>query len=140
MSPSKRILVLCTGNSARSQMAEGLLREESDGTYEVFSAGTHPGSVQPEAIAVMAEVGIDIAHHRSKSLDEFTGQSFDTIITVCSKASERCPSFPGDPERIAWDFNDPAVVEGEERRLLAYRRVRDELLRRIRLFLLVQKD
>lgn len=141
MNAAKRVLVLCTGNSARSQMAEGVLRHESQGEYDVFSAGTAPGSVRPEAIAVMKEIDIDISGHRSKSLDEFSNQHFDYVITVCSKASEQCPSFPGDPERIAWDFDDPAAVEGDEaKRLQAYRRVRDELIRRLRLFLLVQED
>lgn len=141
MNAVKRILILCTGNSARSQMAEGILRHESQGDYEVFSAGTHPGSVRPEAVAVMKEIGIDISGHRSKSVEEFSGQSFDYVITVCSKANEQCPSFPGDPERFAWDFDDPAAVDGdEEKRLRAFRRVRDELLHRLRLFRLVHND
>src|SRR5690554_4116188 len=109
MSAPKRVLILCTGNSARSQIAEGILHKESHGAYEVHSAGTHPGFVRPEAIEVMKEIGIDISHHRSKSVDEFAGRTFDYVITVCSRAGEHCPSFPGHPERIAWDIDDPAA-------------------------------
>jgi arsenate reductase len=135
MNEPKRVLILCTGNSARSQMAEGLLRHLGKGEYEVHSAGTHPSFVRPEAIEVMKEVDIDISSHRSKSIDEFTGQQFDYVITVCSKASENCPVYPG-AERLAWDFDDPAAVEGTEaHRLAAFRRIRDELVGRLRLFL-----
>ena len=84
----KRVLVLCTGNSARSQMGEGLFRAEGDERFEVFSAGTKPGSVRPEAVAVMKEIGIDISHHRSKSVDEFSSQSFDYVVTVCDNARD----------------------------------------------------
>src|SRR5215471_6015801 len=90
----KRVLILCTGNSARSQMAEGLLRHDAGDLFEVFSAGTRPTIVRPEAIAVMKELGIDISGHRSKSVDEFTGQSFDYVVTVCDNAKESCPIFP----------------------------------------------
>jgi arsenate reductase (thioredoxin) len=140
MTPKKRVLILCTGNSARSQMAEGLLRHLGGDRYDVHSAGTHPGIVRAEAIEAMAEIDIDISGHRSKSVDEFGGQGFDYVITVCSKANESCPVFPGAPERIAWDFDDPAAVEGDhETRLHAFRRVRDEILGRLRLFLEVEK-
>jgi len=123
-----RVLILCTGNSARSQMAEGLLRALGDGALDVFSAGTKPGIVRPEAITVMAERGIDISSHRSKHVDEFAGQRFDYVITVCDNANESCPVFPGAPHRIHWSFPDPAAVEGAEtERLAAFRAVRDDL-------------
>ena len=95
MPDKKRVLILCTGNSARSQMAEGLLRHDAGDRFEVFSAGTKPSHVRPEAIAVMRELGIDISGHRSKSVDEFAGQSFDYVLTVCDNAKESCPIFPG---------------------------------------------
>jgi arsenate reductase len=119
-----RILILCTGNSARSQMAEGLLRSMGGGALDVFSAGTAPSVVRPEAIAVMAERGIDISGHTSKHVDEFKGQSFDYVITVCDNARETCPVFPGAPRRIHWSLPDPAAVEGsEDQRLEAFRNV-----------------
>jgi arsenate reductase len=127
-SRTARVLILCTGNSARSQMAEGLLRSLGGGAIDVCSAGTRPGSVRPEAIAVMAERGIDISGHRSKHVDEFTGQQFQYVITVCDSANESCPVFPGTPQRIHWSFPDPAAVEGSEaERLAAFRTVRDAL-------------
>ena len=125
---TERVLILCTGNSARSQMAEGLLREMGGGALEVFSAGTKPSVVRPEAIAVMAERGIDISGHRSKHVDEFAGQRFGYVITVCDSANESCPVFAGAPHRIHWSFPDPAAVEGaENERLAAFRAVRDAL-------------
>lgn len=128
----KRILILCTGNSARSQMAEGLMRRELPGT-EVFSAGTKPSLVRPEAIAVMSEIGIDLNGHRSKSVDEFAGQEFDYVITVCDNANEACPIFPGKTKRLHWPFEDPAGVQGtEEERGAAFRKVRDQILTKIR--------
>jgi len=131
--PKKRVLILCTGNSARSQMAEGLLRHDAGNRFEVFSAGTKPTHVRPEAIAVMQELGIDISGHRSKSVDEFAGQHFDYVVTVCDHARDNCPVFPDATTRIHWGFEDPAAVEGsEERRLAAFRRVRDELRGRLR--------
>jgi arsenate reductase (thioredoxin) len=131
----KRVLILCTGNSARSQMAEGLLRHDSGTLYEVFSAGTRPSRVRPEAIKVMREIGIDISGHRSKSVDEFAGQDFDCVITVCDNAKESCPLFPAKTERLHWSIADPASVEGtDEDRLEAFRRARDELQRRLRSF------
>ena len=124
----KRILILCTGNSARSQMAEGLLRHCAGGRFEVFSAGTRPSQVRPEAIAVMRELGIDISGHRSKSVDEFTGQSFDYVLTVCDNAKEGCPVFPGRSAMIHRSFEDPASINGSaEERLAVFRRVRDQL-------------
>ena len=131
-----RVLILCTGNSARSQMAEGLLRAMGDGAIDVFSAGTKPGIVRPEAIAVMAERGIDISSHRSKHVDEFAGQTFDYVITVCDNAKETCPVFPGAPRRVHWGLPDPAAVEGDETvRLEAFGRVCAMLTERFEHFL-----
>ena len=128
---SKRsVLILCTGNSARSQMAEGLLRHEAGDRFEVFSAGTKPTHVRPEAIEAMAEIGIDISTHRSKSVDEFVGQPLDYVITVCSNANETCPVFPGATSRLHWPFDDPAAED-----TAAFRRVRDQIHARIMLFL-----
>lgn len=130
-----RVLVLCTGNSARSQMAEGILRHDSGARFDVFSAGSRPGIVRPEAIAVMHEIGIDISAHRSKHWDEFAGQSFDFVITVCDAARETCPIFPGVRERLHWSIADPAAVDGDEAaRLTAFRSGRDELRRVLRNF------
>jgi len=129
----KRVLILCTGNSARSQMAEGLLRDMSGDKFEVVSAGVAPSHVRPEAIEVMREIGIDISGHRSKSVDEFIGQEFDYVITVCDNANQECPIFSGKTERIHWSIEDPAAVEGEEQvRLAAFRSGRDELSERLR--------
>jgi arsenate reductase len=128
MADKKRVLILCTGNSARSQMAEGLLRHDAGDRFTVESAGTKPSTVRPEAIAVMKEVGIDIASHRSKHVDEFAGQDFDYVLTVCDNAKESCPVFFGNASRLHHSFNDPAAIEGkEEKRLGAFRKVRDEL-------------
>jgi arsenate reductase (thioredoxin) len=133
MSDQKRVLILCTGNSARSQMAEGLLRHDGAGAFEVHSAGTRPSLVRPEAIEAMKEVGIDISGHRSKSVDEFAGQEFDYVVTVCDNAKESCPVFPGKTERIHWSFEDPAAVEGDwETRLASFRRIRDEIRAKFR--------
>jgi arsenate reductase (thioredoxin) len=132
----KRVLVLCTGNSARSQMGEGLFRKEGGESYEVFSAGTRPSHVRPEAIAVMREIGIDISGHRSKSVDEFAGQSFDYVVTVCDNARDNCPIFPGAGERIHWSFEDPTAVQGSEgERLAAFRCIRDQIHERVKKFL-----
>ena len=132
---TKRVLILCTGNSARSQMAEGLLRSFGEDRVEVCSAGTNPSIVRPEAIAVMSELGIDISGHRSKHVREFDGQHFDYVITVCDQANESCPVFPGDTERIHWSVPDPAAVEGNEtERRAAFRHVRDSLAETFRDF------
>jgi arsenate reductase (thioredoxin) len=140
MSMKKRVLILCTGNSARSQMAEGLFRFEGGDNYEVFSAGTRPSIVRPEAIAVLAEIGIDISGHRSKSVQEFIGQPLDLVITVCDNAKESCPVFPGRTQRLHWPFEDPAHVEGtEEERKAAFRKVRDQIRHRILAFLASEK-
>lgn len=124
----QRVLILCTGNSARSQMAEGLLRSVAGGRFEVHSAGTRPGAVRPEAITVMGEIGIDISRHRSKHVDEFADQAFDYVLTVCDNAKESCPVYPGFTNRLHRSFDDPAAVTGSEaERLAAFRRVRDEI-------------
>ena len=131
----ERVLILCTGNSARSQMAEGLLRHDAGDRFEVESAGTKPSQVRPEAIAVMKEVGIDIFGHRSKSVDEFAGRNFYYVLTVCDNAQESCPIFPGHANRLHHNFDDPAAVQGsEEERLGVFRRVRDEIRDYLRRF------
>jgi arsenate reductase len=128
MPGKKRVLILCTGNSARSQMAEGLLRHDGGDRFEVFSAGTKPSSVRPEAISVMREIGIDVSDHRSKSVDEFAQSDFDYVLTVCDSAKESCPVYPGHANRLHHNFDDPAAVQGSEtERLGAFRRVRDEI-------------
>lgn len=131
----KRVLILCTGNSARSQMAEGLLRHEAGDRFEVESAGTMPGHVRREAIAVMSEIGIDISGHRSKNVDEFAAQHFDYVLTVCDNANAHCPVFPGGGQRLHHSFPDPAAPDGtQEERLAIFRRVRDEIRRYLRTF------
>ena len=123
----KRVLVLCTGNSARSQLAEGLLRAKAGDRFDVYSAGSNPsGYVLPGAIQVLAEIGIDISGARSKSMMEFMGQPFDYVLTVCDRAAEACPVFPGPAERHHRDFTDPAKYP-EEEQLAVFRRVRDEI-------------
>jgi arsenate reductase len=133
---TQRVLILCTGNCVRSQMAEGLLRHFGREAVEVHSAGSHPhGYVSPLAIEVMREIGIDISGHRSKSVSEFAGQRFDTVITVCDFAAEECPVFPGAPRRIHWSVNDPGAASGShEEKLGAFRRIRDDLASRLRSF------
>lgn len=132
-----RVLFLCTHNSARSQMAEGILRKRSGENVEAFSAGTEPTSVHPLAIRALQGMSIDIAHQRSKSVQEFLGQNFDYIITVCDRAREVCPVFPGDPVQIHWSFPDPVEVEGSESlRLAAFREIGLQLNTRIGYLLL----
>lgn len=131
----KRVLILCTGNSARSQMAEGFLRHDAGAKFDVESAGTKPSCVRPEAIAVMQEIGIDIREHRSKHVDEFNGQAFDYVITVCDNARETCPVFFGDAQKLHHNFQDPAALVGSEsERLDRFRRVRDQLREYLREF------
>jgi arsenate reductase len=131
----KRILFLCTGNSARSQMAEGLLRYEAGDRFEIASAGTNPTHLRPEAVSVMNELGIDISKQWSKSEDEFTGQEFDYVITVCDNAREQCPVFPGHARHLHWSFEDPAEAKGaDEDRKASFRKVRDQILHRIKGF------
>jgi len=135
MPDRKRVLILCIGNSARSQMAEGLLRHDAGDRFEVFSAGTRPGSVRPEAVAVMRELGIDISRHRSKSVNEFVDQPFDYVLTVCDNAKETCPIFPRGAITIHQNFEDPAALQGSEaERLALFRRVRDEIRQYLRDF------
>lgn len=124
----QRVLMLCTANSARSQMGEGLLRAIAGDQVEVMSAGTRPSTIHPFAIQVMAERGIDIRDHRSTHLSEYLDQPFDYVITVCNNAAESCPVFPGPAQRLHWSFPDPAAVEGsDEERLAAFRSVRDAI-------------
>lgn len=131
----QKVLILCTGNSARSQMAEGLLRHDAGDRFEVESAGTNPSQVRPEAIAVMKELGIDISDHRSKHVDTVADQKFDYVLTVCDSAKESCPLFPGTAKQIHRAFEDPAAVQGsEQERLSSFRQVRDELRQFLRAF------
>jgi|SRR6185312_10243166 len=128
MNSRKRVLILCTGNSARSQMAEGLLRHDAGDRFDVESAGTRASFVRPEAIAVMQEIAIDISSHRSKNVSEFAGREFDYVITVCDNARETCPVFFNASKKLHHSFDDPAAVEGSaEERTSVFRRVRDEL-------------
>ena len=127
-----KILFLCTHNSARSQMAEGLLRHLAGDRFEVYSAGTEATSVRPEAIAAMAELGVDISGQESKTLDRYLSESFDYVVTVCDDANEACPVFPGAKNRLHWSFRDPSRATGsEEERLEVFREVRDEIRGRI---------
>jgi ArsR family transcriptional regulator, arsenate/arsenite/antimonite-responsive transcriptional repressor / arsenate reductase (thioredoxin) len=136
--PPLRVLFLCTENSARSQMAEALLRHLSHGRIEVYSAGSRPTQVHPLARQVLEERGISTEELRSKSLEEFAGQSFDVIVTVCDRVRESCPTFPGDPERIHWSFADPAAVEGSlEERQRAFEQISLQLTTRLRFLLIV---
>ncbi len=130
MSPTdrQRVIFVCTHNSARSQMAEGMLRAWGGDRYEVFSAGTEATRVRPEAIRVMGEIGIDISGHASKTLEPFMGEPFDWLVTVCDDAREACPTLPGVARQAHWSIEDPSAVEGnEEERLSAFRAARDEL-------------
>ncbi|HEV2296957.1 MAG TPA: arsenate reductase ArsC [Candidatus Acidoferrales bacterium] len=130
-----RVLILCTGNSARSQMAEGLLRHDAGDRFEVSSAGTNPRPIRPEAIAVMRELRIDITGQRTKHVDEFAGQPFDYVLTVCDHAREHCPIFPAATRMIHRDFEDPAALDAPEAdRLALFRRVRDDLRAFLRSF------
>lgn len=130
-----RVLFLCTHNSSRSQMAEGLLRARGGERYAVYSAGTHPLQVHPLAVAAMRELGIDIgatAGHRAKSLHELEGQPFDLVVTVCDEAAQECPSFPGARRQEHWSFPDPSAATGsDEQRLAVFRQVRDAIAARI---------
>jgi arsenate reductase (thioredoxin) len=128
----RRVLFLCTHNSARSQMAEGLLRHLAGDRFEVYSAGTEATSVRPEAISAMAELGIDISGQESETLDRYLSESFDYVVTVCDDANEACPVFPGAKNRLHWSFRDPSRATGsDEERLEVFRAVRDEILGRI---------
>jgi arsenate reductase len=127
-----KVLFLCTENACRSQMAEGLVNHYLAGKAKAFSAGVAPGKVNPNAIRVMAELGIDISQHRSKPVSEFEGQEFDLVITVCDRAREQCPFFPGTGRKIHVSFPDPGQATGSEKEILAvFRRVRDEMKEKI---------
>ncbi len=128
-----RVLFLCTHNSARSQMAEGLLRRLSGNHFEAMSAGTEATHVRPLAIRAMDEVGVDISAQESETLGRYLREPFDYVITVCDEANEACPFFPGASERLHWSFPDPSKAQGtEEERLEVFRRVRDDIEDRIR--------
>jgi arsenate reductase len=128
----QRVLFLCTHNSARSQMAEGLLRAKGGDRFEAFSAGTEATHVRPDAVAVMAELGIDISGQESKTLERYLGEPFDRVITVCDDANESCPVFLGAKQRLHWSFPDPSKATGtDEERRQVYRRVRDAIGGRI---------
>jgi arsenate reductase len=132
----KRVLFLCTGNSCRSQMAEGWLRHLAGDRFEAFSAGTSPVGLNPGAVEAMRESGVDISAHRSKHLTEFAGVRFDYVVTVCDRARETCPIFPGARTVLHWSFDDPAAAKGtDEERRAVFRRVRDEIADRVRRFI-----
>ncbi len=136
------VLILCTGNSCRSHLAEGVLRAAAGEWLDVQSAGSKPaGYVHPLAIRVMKEIGIDISGHRSKHLSEFLQRPIETVITVCSNADRACPAFPGQLNRYHWGFNDPAKAEGsEEEKLAVFRRVRNEMKRVFEAYAAGRKD
>jgi arsenate reductase (thioredoxin) len=132
----QRAIFVCTHNSARSQMAEGMLRAWAGDRFEAFSAGTEATRVRPEAITVMQEIGIDIGAHTSKTLDPFMGESFDWLITVCDQARETCPVVPGVAQKAHWSVDDPSSVDGdEEARLDAFRVAREHLRDLVRTFI-----
>src|SRR5690242_15451464 len=131
--PRRRVLFLCTNNSCRSQMAEAILRHLASDRFESFSAGTNPTTVNPDAVAVLHEIGIDISAYRSKPVAVFAGQSFSYVITVCDHAREQCPLFPGAGRQLHWSFEDPGKAKGnEQERRAFFRRVRDEITQQIR--------
>ena len=135
-----RVLFVCTGNSARSLMAEALLRLQGGGAFEVYSAGTEPKGINPLTLRVLAEAGIDASWARSKSVNEYLGQSFDYVVTVCDQARQTCPVFPGVHESLHWGYEDPAEAKGtEEERLAVFRRVFIQLGERIRQFATVTR-
>jgi arsenate reductase (thioredoxin) len=132
----RRVLFLCTGNSARSQMAEGLLRHLAGDAFEVASAGTHPVGLNFLAVSAMQEIDIDISTNRSKSIDEYINQHFDYVITVCDRAKETCPIFQAASSTLHWSFDDPAAAQGSiEFRQEVFRRVRDEIAERVHRFM-----
>jgi arsenate reductase len=132
-SSKKRVLILCTGNSCRSQLAEALWRHEAGDRWEVFSAGVDPKGINPRTGRVLQELSISLDGHRSKHVREFAGQRFDLVITVCGHAQEVCPAFPGAARREHWPFDDPAAAKGSEEEVLpVFRRVRDQIHERIR--------
>lgn len=135
-SQKQRVLFLCTGNSCRSQMAEGFLRQLAGDQFEIFSAGTHPSQVNPRAIASMTELGVDISNHKSQSVDEFSDQNFDYVITVCDSARATCPVFPHSNKSLHWSFEDPAEATGTEEQVMqVFRKVRDQIKDQIQMFI-----
>jgi arsenate reductase (thioredoxin) len=142
MNPKPSVLILCTGNSCRSHLAEGLLRLAAGDIFTVHSAGSKPaGYVHPLAIRVMQEIGIDISGHRSKSMSEFLATPIETVITVCGKADQACPIFPGQVNRHHWPFEDPAHATGsEEEQLVVFRRVRNEIRRTLDAYVAGYRD
>src|SRR5713226_5727691 len=133
--PKQRVLFVCTGNSCSSQMAEGFLRELAGNQFKAASTGTSPTRVNPLAVRAMAEVGVDITEQRSKSVEEMTGERFDYVITVCDRAREACPVFPGRANRLHWSFDDPGEAEGsEQERLEVFRRTRNDIAASIKDF------
>lgn len=136
MDPKRRVLFVCIHNSARSQMAEGMLRAWAGDRFEVASGGTEASRVRPEAISVMGELGIDISGHSSKTIERYVGQPWDWLIPVCEEACEACPYVPGAKQVVRWSFDDPSAATGDEAaRLAVFRRVRDELAARVRGFI-----
>lgn len=137
----KRVLFLCTENASRSQMAEGILKHLAGDKFDVFSAGINPAGVNPLAIKVMSEIGIDISHQRSKSVDEFREQQFDYVITLCDSAKQTCPVFPGAYENIHWNLEDPAQAQGTENEKLGiFRKVRNQIKEEVLRFSTISKD
>ena len=134
MEAKKRVLFLCTGNSARSQMAEGLLRQMAGDRFEVFSAGTEPKGLHPQTIVAMKNVDIDVSQQRSKPVSEFDGEKFDFVVTVCDRAKDNCPVFPGSTP-IHWEFDDPAAAPSDLQAKV-FSQVRDEIRRKLQMFLL----
>lgn len=131
-----RVLILCTHNSARSQMAEGLLRHLVGNAMDIHSAGSAPSHVHPLALQAMAARGLDISHHRSKHLDEFRNEPLDYVITVCDSAAESCPLFPGPAQRLHWSFPDPSAATGSEaERLATFITIRDAIEQRLQAWL-----
>ena len=129
-----KILILCTGNSIRSQMAEGFFKRFKKG-WEIKSAGTNPAGINPDTVKIMSEIGIDISSQKSKNVAQFTGDIFDYVITVCDNAKDSCPVFPGSAKFIHWSIKDPAVLAGEKKRLDFFRKVREEIKEKILDFL-----
>ena len=135
----KKVIFICTGNSCRSQMAEGLLRHMAGNKFKVYSAGSHPSRLHPASVAVMAEWNIDIAHHTSEPINDYLETGIDIVITVCDNAKQICPTFPGNVKRIHWGLDDPYHgLSAEPEDLLPYRGIRDELKDRIKVFLTEQ--
>jgi arsenate reductase len=135
-----KVLILCTGNSCRSQMAEGFLRAYGGDAYEAHSAGTAPSTVNPLAVEVMREAGVDISQQRSKNVTEYLGQHFPVIITVCDNAAKNCPIFPGPAVRLHWPFEDPALATGTpEDKIAIFRKVRNEIALRIQSWIAERK-